>query len=209
MRLALSNLGDVVSAPKGRHKSNTDIRNGKRYAKIFPAGEDPAILPRKITFHGRIQRDVPLAEKVVLCYRCKTRHMFGENCPVVTPTTKDYSMSLAEQSDIAGESTAPVQPESSVMTQPSTESQQTSSPTQGKAGEGDSSTEDGSGSDSDSGSRSESDDESEYELESWAGPVVSLEGSHDLPSRENLSVFFLFFVFFSIHCFTSIQVSYL
>ena len=81
-----------------------------------------------------------------------------------------------------------MQPESSVMTQPSTESQQTSSPTQGKAGEGDSSTEDGSGSDSDSGSRSESDDESESELESSAGPVAPLEGSPDLPSRENLSV---------------------
>ena len=41
---------------------------------------------------------------------------------MVTPTTEDSSMSLAEQSDIPGESTAPVQPESSVMTQPSTES---------------------------------------------------------------------------------------
>ena len=59
--------------------------------------------------------------------------MLGENCRVVTPTTNDSSMSLAEQSDIPGESTAPVQPESSVMTQPSTESHQTSSPTQGEA----------------------------------------------------------------------------
>ena len=59
--------------------------------------------------------------------------MVGENCPVVTPATKDSSMSLAEQSDIPGESTAPVQLESSVMTQPSTESHQTSSPTQGEA----------------------------------------------------------------------------
>ena len=62
--------------------------------------------------------------------------MLGENCPVVTPTTEDSSMSLAEQSDIPGESTAPVQPESSVMTQPSTESQQISSPSQGEAGRG-------------------------------------------------------------------------
>ena len=62
--------------------------------------------------------------------------MLGENCPVVTPTTEDSSMSLAEQSDIPGESTAPVQPESSVMTQPSTESQQISSPSQGEAGGG-------------------------------------------------------------------------
>ena len=131
VRLAFSNFGDVVSVSKGRHKFNTDIRNGRRHVKSFPAGEDPAILPRKITFHGRIQRDVLFAEKVVLCYRCKTRHMLGEDCPVATTITEDSSMSLAEQSDIPGESTAPVQPESSVMTQPSTESQQTSSSTQG------------------------------------------------------------------------------
>ena len=62
--------------------------------------------------------------------------MLGENCPVFTPTTKDSSMSLAEQSDIPGESTAPVQPESSVMTQPSNESQQAFSPTQGEAERG-------------------------------------------------------------------------
>ena len=117
VRLAFSNFGDVVSVFKGRHRFNTDIRNGKRHVKIFPAGEDPAILPRKITFHGRIQRDVLFAEKVVLCYRCKTRHMLGENCPVVTPIAKDSSMSLAEQSDIPGESTAPVQLESSEETQ--------------------------------------------------------------------------------------------
>ena len=122
VRLAFSNFGDVVSVFKGRHKFSNGIRNGKRHVKIFPAGEDPAILPRKISFHGGIQRDVLFAEKVVLCYRCKTRHMLGENCPVVTPTTEDSSMSLAEQSDAAVESAAPVQPESSVKTQPSTES---------------------------------------------------------------------------------------
>ena len=117
VRLAFSNSDDVVSVFKGRHKFNTDIRNGKRHVKIFPEGEDPAILPRKITFHGRIQRDVLFAEKVVLCCRCKTRQMLGENCPVVTATTKDSSMSLAEQSDIPGESTAPVRLESSEETQ--------------------------------------------------------------------------------------------
>ena len=86
VRLAFSNFGEVVAVFKGRHKFNKSIRNGRRHVKIFPAGEDPAILPRKITFHGRIQRDVLFAEKVVLCYRCKTRHMLGENCPVATPT---------------------------------------------------------------------------------------------------------------------------
>ena len=46
--------------------------------------------------------------------------MLGENYPVATPTTEDSSMSLAEQSDTPGESTAPVQPEFSVETQPPT-----------------------------------------------------------------------------------------
>ena len=188
VRLAFSRFGDVISVFKGRHKFNTDVRNGKRHVKIFPAGEDPAILPRKITFHGRIQRDVLFAEKVVLCYRCKTRHMLGENCPVATPTTEDSSMSLAEQSGATVESAAPVQPEASVKTQPSAESQQTSSPIHGEAEDGNSSTEGGSGSDSDSDSSSESDDESESELESSAEPAAPLEGSPDLPSRENLSV---------------------
>ena len=83
---------------KGRHKFNGSIRNGKRHGRIFPAGGDPAILPRKISFHGNIQRDVLFAEKVVLCYRCKTRHMLGENCPALTRTQKDSNMSFTEQS---------------------------------------------------------------------------------------------------------------
>ena len=114
--------------------------------------------------------------------------MLGENCPVVTPTTEDSSMSLAEQSDAAVDSAGPVQPESSVKTHPSTESQQTSSPTQEEAGEGDSSMGDGSGSNSDSGSSSEFDDENGPDLESSVGPDVPSESSPDLPSRENLSV---------------------
>ena len=72
-------------------------------------------------------------------------------------------MYLAEQSGTTIEGAAPVQPESSVKTQ------QTSSPIQEEAEEGDSSTEDGSGSDSDSDSSSESDDRSESELGSSAG----------------------------------------
>ena len=70
-----------------------------------------------------LKRDVLFAEKVVLCYRCKTRHMLGKNCPVVTPTTEDSGMSLNEQSDTPGENFAPVQPESSGETQLSAESQ--------------------------------------------------------------------------------------
>ena len=136
VRLAFSNFREVVSVFKGRHEFNRKTRNGKRYFKIFPAGGDPAILPRKILFHGRIQRDVLFAENEVLCYRCKTRHMLGQNCPVATPTTEGSGMSLKEQSDTPGEHLAPVRPESSVET--STESQQTS-PNRGRARKEDSS----------------------------------------------------------------------
>ena len=188
VKLAFSKFGEVVAVFKGRHKFNSDVRNGKRHVKIFPAGEDPAILPRKISFHGRIQRDVLFAEKVVLCYRCKTRHMLGENCPVVTPTTEDSGMSLAEQSDATVGGTVPAQQESSVEIQPSAESQQASSPISEGAEEGDSSEEDGSGSGSDSGSTSESDDEDGPDLEHSAGPNVPSEDPPDLPSREILPV---------------------
>ena len=113
--------------------------------------------------------------------------MLGENFPVVTPTTEDSSMSLAEQSGATIESAAPVQPESPVKTQPSAESQQTSSAIQEGAEQGDSSTEDESGSDSDSGSSSETGDENGPELESKSGPDAPSESSPDLPSREDLS----------------------
>ena len=63
----------------------------------------------------------------------------GENCPLATPITEDSGMSLKEQSHTPGEHLAPLRPESSVETQPSAESQQTSSPTRGRAREGDSS----------------------------------------------------------------------
>ena len=89
---------------------------------------------RKIYFHGRIQRDILFVEKVVLSYSCKTRHMLGENWPVATPTTKDSGMFFNEQSDTPGENLTSVQPESSVETQPSVESQQTSSTTRGEGG---------------------------------------------------------------------------
>ena len=87
-----------MSVFKGRHKFNRSIRNGKRHVRIFPAGGDPAILTRKISFHGNIQRNVLFPEKVVFCYRYKTRHMLGKNCPVITPTQKDSRMSFTERS---------------------------------------------------------------------------------------------------------------
>ena len=65
-RLAFSNFGEVVSVFKGRHEFNRKIRNGKKQVKIFPTGGDPMILPRKISFHGSIQK-----EKVVLATGAK------------------------------------------------------------------------------------------------------------------------------------------
>ena len=88
-----------MSVPKGRHKFNRKLRNGKRHVRIFPAGGDPAVLPRKISFFGGASKDVLFAEKVVQCYRCKTRHMLGENCPVATPTPEGSSMSHPEQNE--------------------------------------------------------------------------------------------------------------
>ena len=188
VRLAFSNFGEVISVFKGKHKFNKNIRNGRRHVKIFPAGGDPGILPRKITFHGRIQRDVLFAEKVVLCYRCKTRHMLGENCPVVTPAQEDSSMSLTEQSGVTIGSAALVQQESSAEIQSSTESQQASSPTCEESEEGVSSGEDGSASGSDSDSTSESDDEGESDSVPSRASVAPSDDSPDLPSRENVPV---------------------
>ena len=188
VRLTFSNFGEVVAVFKGRHKFNKNIRNGRRHVKIFPEGGDPGILPRKITFHGRIQRDVLFAEKVVLCYRCKTRHMLGENCPVATPAQEDSSMSLTEQSGNTVRGTAPVQQEFSVEIQPSAESQQASSPSNEGGEEEDTSEEGGSGSDTDSDSVSDSDDGNGSELGSSAGPAAPLVVSSDLPPRENLPV---------------------
>ena len=52
-----------MSVFKSRHKFNRSIKNGERHVRIFPAGGEPAILPRKISFHDNIQRDVLFAEK--------------------------------------------------------------------------------------------------------------------------------------------------
>ena len=150
MRLAFSKFGEVISVFKGRHKFNTKLRNGKRHVRIFPAGGDPAILPRKIYFHGGASKDVLFAEKVVLCYRCKTRHMFVENCPVASPTPDESGLPYSEQSE------TPWDP-------PSAESQQESLSVD-ESNDEDCSSADGSGGDSDSGSTSKSSDEDDSEL---------------------------------------------
>ena len=43
---------------KGRRKFNRNNRNCKGLVKIFPAGGNPLMLPRKITFHDSITRGV-------------------------------------------------------------------------------------------------------------------------------------------------------
>ena len=146
---------------KGRHKLNRSIRNGKRHVRIFPAGGDPAILPRKISFHGNIQRDVLSAEKVVLCYRCKIRHMFGKDCLVIKPTQKDFSMPFTEWSATPSRNPTPRQLDHSAEIVPCIESlQQPSAPREdvvrgdrpGEVSDSDSDSKSGSGSCSDSDS---------------------------------------------------------
>ena len=72
VRLPFSNFREVVCAFglvfKGRHGFNRKIRNGKRHIKIFLAGGDPMIPPRKISFHGSIQEEkgVPCQVGIVL-----------------------------------------------------------------------------------------------------------------------------------------------
>ena len=96
VRLAFSKFGEIVSVFKGRHKFNRNIRNGKRHVRIFSAGGDPSILARKNSFHNRIKRNVLFAEKVVSCYRCKSRHMLDENCSLASPTPEDPAMSSSK-----------------------------------------------------------------------------------------------------------------
>ena len=129
-------------------------------------------------------------EKVLLCYRCKTRHMLGENFPEATPTTEDSGMSFIEQSDTPRENSAPVQLKSSVDTQLSAESLRTFSPTRGGGGDGEqgSLSTGGSSSDSVTGLGSGSSDENEYVLESPDGPNILSEKPPGLPSQEDLSV---------------------
>ena len=155
VRLAFSHFGEVVSVFKGRHKSNRKIRNGKRHIRIFPGGGYPAILPSKIAFHDGVSRDVLFAEKVVFCYRCKSRHMVGENCPVVSPTLESSDMPYTEQSENPRDNKTPEKTDPSVENQPSAESRQEMSSIEERA-DGENSSTDGTSGDSDSGSTSQS-----------------------------------------------------
>ena len=148
VELVFSNFGEVISVFKGRHKFNRKIINGKRHVRIFPAGGDPAILPGKISFQGGVSRDVLFAAKVVLCYRCKTRHMLGENCPVASPIPEGSDISCSEQNETSQDP-------------PSAGSQQKSSVSEERSDGCSSAEESGDDSSSESTSTSEDDDDSE------------------------------------------------
>ena len=192
VRLAVSIVGELVSVFKGRHKFSRSIRNGKRHVRIFPVGGDPAILPRKISFHGNIQRDFLFTEKVVLCYRCKTRHMFGDNCPVITLTQKDSSMSFTERSATSSRNPRPRQLDHSAEIVPRVESlQQPSAPTKdvvrgdrsGEVSDSDSNSESGLESCSDSDSYNESNSGSENFSEKLPSQP-SKETSSEIPKDQ-------------------------
>ena len=87
------------------------------------------ILPSKISFHGSIQK-----EKVVLCYKCKTRHMLCEGCLEATPTPEDSVMAFIEQSGTPRQSPAPAESASSVEICSSRKSQLKTSPPVEEAG---------------------------------------------------------------------------
>ena len=146
----------------------------KRHVKIFPTGGDTAILPRKISFHGSIQRDVLFAEKVVLRYRYKTRHMLGENYPVATPTPEDSSMSFTEQNGTPPPNQSPAQPDPSEEIHPCGESPKKSSALSEEL-EGETPSEEDSYSDSDSELDSESCSDSDSRSGHGPGSVVPPE----------------------------------
>ena len=88
---------------KRRHEFNRKIRNGKRLVKIFPAGGDLPILPRKFLSMVR-SKGMFFSEKRMCCATdAKLEDMLGEIYPIATPITEDSGMSLNEQSNTPGE----------------------------------------------------------------------------------------------------------
>ena len=92
-----SNFREVVSALKGRHKFNRSIRNGKRHVRMFPVGGDPDIVKENF-FPWKYPQRCRGKGGVVLQVQNSTRHMLGENGPVLTLTQKDSSMSFTGKS---------------------------------------------------------------------------------------------------------------
>ena len=93
--LAFSNFGEYITVFEGKHKFNRNIRKSKRHVKIFPMG-DTVILSRKFTFYDGITRDILFVKKVVLCYKCKTRHIFGKNLHIATHPLENSDFPLTE-----------------------------------------------------------------------------------------------------------------
>ena len=116
---------------KDRHGFNRKIRNGRRHVKIFPAGGDLILPPRKISFQGSIQK-----EKGGAMPGAKLGPMLGENCQEATspPPPEDSGLSFIEQSGTPRENLAPVEAESSVQIFPSGKSQLNSTPLVQEAG---------------------------------------------------------------------------
>ena len=82
-KLALFNFGEVVPVFKGRHKFNRFIKNVKKHVRIFPAGGGPAMLSRKISFHGNIQRNILSLKRWCCATGAKLVACFAKNCPVI------------------------------------------------------------------------------------------------------------------------------
>ena len=106
--------------------------------------------------------------------------MFRENCPVITPTQKDSSMSFTEWSATPSRNPSPGQPDHSAEIVPCVESLQLpSAPTKdvvrgdrsGEVSDLDSDCESGSGSCSDSDSHNESNSGSEHSSEKFPFPT--------------------------------------
>ena len=134
----------------------------------------------KISFHGNIQRDVLFAENVVLCYRSKTRHMLGKNCPVITPTQKDSWMPFTERGATPSRNPSPRQLDHSAEILPCVEPlQQSSTPTKdvvrgnhsGEVSDWDSDSESDSASCSDSDLHNECKSRSEHSSEKFGNSL--------------------------------------
>ena len=110
--------------------NSTDLsETGRGILESSPREKIQRYCQGKISFHGNIQRDVLFKEKVVLCYGCKTQHMLGENCPIITPTQKDSSMHCTEHSDTLSQNQNPIQPDPSAEILPCVKSLQQPSAT--------------------------------------------------------------------------------
>ena len=180
MRLALSNLDKVDTNLIDPSETGKDMLKSSLLEDIqrYCQGNFLSMtISREMSFSP---------EKVVLCYRYKTRHMLDENCPVITPAQKDSSMSFTERSATPSRNPSSRQLDHSAEILPCLESlQQPSAPTKDVVRE------DRSGEVSDSDSDSESDSESCSKSDSHnefnSGSEHSSEKFASHPSKETSS----------------------